>query len=361
MYSKSQQILLGIPHIHPTVLLAGDDFMFTPLLQPQHPPYGDEVEQMQFDYDEEEEEDEEEQEEDEEDDGENNPRDVLMVTARAPDVVDENTWMTGSLSDQQQQQQQLSQHQPQGLQMQMLSPGNQATAIAQHHVQAAARNDNNDADHQNNYSIQEEERHRPDTLEDTCEDVETGFTMSPEMIHWYRTARFSQARPPSTIFEFEDKGKEVQQQNTPDDGGEYQPLSEMLADDKNGSEHQQRTDSVVIPMPAQHHAYGTVKNREDIENEEDEEDEENDIATTGLAAFVGIMLDALHSVARDKDYQDGRGTLHQFWHFVGAVFHIWRLLFFCAETLLADLFAPVSYSRHTQPLQKLKIPPRHEV
>ncbi|KAI8098855.1 uncharacterized protein BX664DRAFT_319761 [Halteromyces radiatus] len=35
MYSKSQQILLGIPHVRPMVLLSGDDFMFTPPLLQQ--------------------------------------------------------------------------------------------------------------------------------------------------------------------------------------------------------------------------------------------------------------------------------------------------------------------------------------
>ncbi|KAI8328228.1 hypothetical protein BC941DRAFT_445327 [Chlamydoabsidia padenii] len=36
IYSKSQQVLLGIPHVRPMVLLSGDDFMFTPpLLQQQ--------------------------------------------------------------------------------------------------------------------------------------------------------------------------------------------------------------------------------------------------------------------------------------------------------------------------------------
>ncbi|KAI8142431.1 hypothetical protein BJV82DRAFT_614874 [Fennellomyces sp. T-0311] len=71
MYSKSQQILLGIPNAQSMVYLSGDDFMFTPQLVPQ---------EMEFDW-------EEQQPLAMADDG------VMVMTAPAPEVMDENTWM----------------------------------------------------------------------------------------------------------------------------------------------------------------------------------------------------------------------------------------------------------------------------
>ncbi|KAI7850235.1 hypothetical protein BDC45DRAFT_539397 [Circinella umbellata] len=71
MYSKSQQILLGIPNAHSMVFLSGDDFMFTPQLVPQ---------EMEFDW-------EEQQPLGMGDDG------VMVMTAPAPEIMDENAWM----------------------------------------------------------------------------------------------------------------------------------------------------------------------------------------------------------------------------------------------------------------------------
>ncbi|KAF7721756.1 hypothetical protein EC973_004150 [Apophysomyces ossiformis] len=56
MYSKSQQILLGISNVRPTVLLSGDDFMFTPPLTPQSDPC-DHIDLIPLDWDEDDEED----------------------------------------------------------------------------------------------------------------------------------------------------------------------------------------------------------------------------------------------------------------------------------------------------------------
>ncbi|KAI9262343.1 hypothetical protein BDA99DRAFT_537685 [Phascolomyces articulosus] len=71
MYSKSQQILLGIPNAQSMVFLSGDDFMFTPQLVPQ---------EMEFDW-------EEQQPLSMADEG------VMVMTAPAPEMMDENTWM----------------------------------------------------------------------------------------------------------------------------------------------------------------------------------------------------------------------------------------------------------------------------
>ncbi|KAI7881425.1 hypothetical protein K492DRAFT_177033 [Lichtheimia hyalospora FSU 10163] len=96
MYSKSQQILLGIPHAQSMVYLSGDDFMFTPQLVPQDTTVM--MDQMEFDW---------EQEEEEEDalppmvEQEPPPpppppppkeNDMMVMSAPAP-VMDENLWM----------------------------------------------------------------------------------------------------------------------------------------------------------------------------------------------------------------------------------------------------------------------------
>lgn len=104
MYSKSQQVLLGIPNAQSMVYLSGDDFMFTPQLVPQDTTAM--MDQMEFDWEEEEEEEEEndddlppimmmttmmEQQQDVSPPVEEND-DVMVMSAPAP-VLDENLWM----------------------------------------------------------------------------------------------------------------------------------------------------------------------------------------------------------------------------------------------------------------------------
>lgn len=109
MYSKSQQILLGIPNAQSMVYLSGDDFMFTPQLVPQDTTAM--MDQMEFDWEEEEEEEEEDdlppimmmpattmmeqQQQQQEQDASPPPleeNDVMVMSAPAP-VMDENLWM----------------------------------------------------------------------------------------------------------------------------------------------------------------------------------------------------------------------------------------------------------------------------
>lgn len=105
MYSKSQQVLLGIPNAQSMVYLSGDDFMFTPQLVPQDTTAM--MDQMEFDWEEEEEEEEENDDDDlppimmmtttmMEQDASSPPLeendDVMVMSAPAP-VLDENLWM----------------------------------------------------------------------------------------------------------------------------------------------------------------------------------------------------------------------------------------------------------------------------
>ncbi|KAI7864078.1 hypothetical protein BDF14DRAFT_1273216 [Spinellus fusiger] len=102
MFSKSQQILLGMPSVRPTVFLTGDDFMFTPPPPQQHS-FDQSTQPLEWreDY----EEDYEEDFEDFEDDVERGERrrnkreetmeniSVLMQDESSQLVMDENTWM----------------------------------------------------------------------------------------------------------------------------------------------------------------------------------------------------------------------------------------------------------------------------
>lgn len=99
MYSKSQQILLGIPNAQSMVYLSGDDFMFTPQLVPQDTTMM--MDQMEFDWEEDEEEDEEDEEfppmmtmkqEEASSATASKENDVMIMSAPAP-VMDENLWM----------------------------------------------------------------------------------------------------------------------------------------------------------------------------------------------------------------------------------------------------------------------------
>ncbi|KAG0169043.1 hypothetical protein DFQ28_004057 [Apophysomyces sp. BC1034] len=209
MYSKSQQILLGMPHVRPTVLLSGDDFMFTPPLTPQNDPC-DQIDLMPLDWDDEEE--------------ESNDRDtghgfvqsdsctvmdggVVMMAAPAPEgcnfdtddeeiyspqkkapstfdsdlticpMLDENSWMS------------QSRHQKS-------APHNCANSYI--------TTDYACTDYREIYRQQ----HMDDDEEESLGG--SGLTMSPELVNWYR----SEHRLPATITEYQaDSDADVQDTN----------------------------------------------------------------------------------------------------------------------------------------------------
>ncbi|KAI8062617.1 hypothetical protein BC940DRAFT_308315 [Gongronella butleri] len=183
MYSKSQQILLGMPHVRPMVLLTGDDFMFTPPLL-QH------------------EDDEDEYYLDDHPDGDAPffEEDVLdedgIVIMSAPDppplaVMNENAWMKG-----------------------------------QHHFTQPQANEHDDLDLENGLEFDENgiladddelmhdhhDHHDHETPELDDDDQDALEELSPvpppypsplfsqELIHWYRSTE--RGRPPSTIMEY---------------------------------------------------------------------------------------------------------------------------------------------------------------
>ncbi|KAI8390814.1 uncharacterized protein BYT42DRAFT_554434 [Radiomyces spectabilis] len=196
MYSKSQQILLGIPQVKPTVLLTGDDFMFTPPLMHHRQLEGDAI---QLDWD------------DQEDDGhydvdtehahlmalENN--DVKVMATPSPEddeamdmsytlnpvMMDENTWMGINRN-----QQKLVLHvvnadipedeytQPiQAKELPSVPDGSSCPVATEH---SSSRDG----------SIVEkcmEENPENDDSGHTAS-LNVGITMSPELVDWYRSA-----------------------------------------------------------------------------------------------------------------------------------------------------------------------------
>lgn len=331
MYSKSQQILLGIPHAHPIVLLAGDDFMLTPqFIQQQH------IERMEqrMRLADEDETDDEQQHYDyyysspmDVDD-----EDVLMVTARAPEaapiVMDENMWMGRS-----------------------------------RHMQTIE-----EEDFSNNHSLEVLEQQEQPRRERAA-----GFTMSPEIVHWYRSAQFHQRRP-STILEVpweeeEEEEEKADRQDAKDEdpvetitavtttepvalsttctadtenhdltsSASYQSLPDMIV-----PETEPQQDTMVIPINHNECGYGTVAVQDD-RPETSQSPQDFDYQWLGQH-HLGLLFSISTRIAyvlvtafecSEKYVEEGVGKA-SFGHLFKDVFRVWRLLFICAEALLAD-------------------------
>ncbi|KAI9319363.1 hypothetical protein BX666DRAFT_1925500 [Dichotomocladium elegans] len=327
MYSKSQQILLGIPHAQPVVLLSGDDFMFTPqLVQQQH---YDRMEQLEFDWN-------------EDDSAMDEDEDVLLVTARAPeDFMDENTWMSNRYSppfeDQLQEitQQQLSQLDEQ----------------------------NNDGDSNNsnhNFSI-----HNNDDDEGSMRHQE-GFTLSPEIVHWYRSAQY---RPLTRIEAMEDEQLPQQGQEETSDSNvlshvdSYQSLADMLplppppppppsSPPPLPASIPAVTQDVVITIPI-HEGYGSVRQVQQPQQQlQADASETSDYrifyyfdlgcASKQLVDTTDTILDLIDDFDRTK-----AGVMI-------LMFSIWRILFLCMESMLADIGSTFLPLRRHQGLSSQK-------
>lgn len=311
MYSKSQQILLGIPHAQPVVLLSGDDFMFTPqLVQQQH--FDRMEQQMQFDWN--------------DDEYDTNPPmddddDVLLVTARSPlpdGFMDENTWMSSRHSHHLHQS--LVEDQLQDLSIQPLL-GNG------YHITNPDIVDDDDDD-------QEDQEQQHDNEQQEHEAGER-FTMSPEIVHWYRSAQYH--RPPSTIFtpdsdteeQDEHKGKDIQVDS-------YQSLADMIP-----APSAPPAEEVVIPIPpaaaaaamVTHDGYGSVRQVRSIDNNDNSDDYRIfyffDLyhVSTRLSEAMNMAVDRIET---DNEKQ-GVGQ------FFTLLFSVWRILFVCVEMILADI------------------------
>lgn len=197
MYSKSQQILLGIPHVRPMVLLSGDDFMFTPPLLQQEDEedylgdndqlvYLDQSMQMEW-----------------MDDGQmfEDDNDILddgIVIMSAPDppplmdlavlqpntpsaspptstVLNENAWMK-----------------------------NQTDFMHDHYQLDDTTNDIDDSQHLQQQQQQGQNSFSLTSSSEKEEPLYFAGGLSSELLHWYRTA--DRGRPPSTIMESSDCG-----------------------------------------------------------------------------------------------------------------------------------------------------------
>lgn len=326
MYSKSQQILLGIPHAQPVVLLSGDDFMFTPqLVQQQH--FDRMEQQMQFDWN--------------DDDYDTNPPmddddDVLLVTARSPlpdEFMDENTWMSSRHSHHLQQS--LVEDQLQDLSVQpLLGNGYHITNPD------IVDDDDDDEDEEEN----EEERHENDQQEGER------FTMSPEIVHWYRSAQYH--RPPSTIFT-PDADNQEQQHDEEAQVDSYQSLADMMP-----APSAPPAEEVVIPIPPAAAAmvthddgYGSV--RQQVRSIDTKNDHGNN-TTSNTDYRIFYYFDLYHVSTRLSEAMDmaidrietdnGKQGVGQFFLLLSSV---WRILFVCVEMILADILLGSSNNNNT--------------
>lgn len=325
MYSKSQQVLLGIPHVQPIVLLAGDDFMFTPQLVQQQ--QYEHIEQMQFDWHDED--------EDEDEDAaamDVDAEDVLVVTARAPEpedvaiqtpiIIDENTWMGHSRHHNQN-----HQH--------------------HHHQQQNLVED----EHEQSDQMAAPENTSLDKANEDEQEMTDGFTLSPEIVHLYRSAQYHQRRP-STIMEspIEDRAldnvidkvedtqiiKDMPQMTSVNS---YQSLADMMT-----SAPAVPDDTLVIPMTTDlEEGYGTVTVCEEDDQSENEKSDEwpdenwllQQFSMFAFSLYIAQSLVAAFEVADAKMYDDKRHNT--IFRYVTCLFQVWRLLFTCAETVLSDV------------------------
>ncbi|KAI8148428.1 hypothetical protein BJV82DRAFT_663805 [Fennellomyces sp. T-0311] len=242
IYSKSQQILLGIPDAVPVVMFMGDDFMFTPqLVQQQH------FDRMQQDY----------WQEDEDD-----------TTQHSP-IMDENAWMS-----------------------------------SHHHVA------NEEETREDGQEEEEEQHYTP---------------LSQEVIHWYRSAQFHQRRP-STILEEEEEEEENESETKTE---EYESLADMFPSPP--PVQPEVAQETVIAMPTEEEGYGTIKSRQ-INDEGGVIRNYFDTyyASTRLAETAWLVLDTADMLTQDKQSIPFR-------QFTRYMVNVWRILFFCVETMLSDL------------------------
>ncbi|KAF7721280.1 hypothetical protein EC973_004973 [Apophysomyces ossiformis] len=267
MYSKSQQIMLGIPNVRPTVILTSDDFMFTPPLLQQQRQLDEVADQMQLHW------------EEDQDDGyaEMDPEQVaatlmppdndgvMVMTAAAPDgtnqedssnnpssasfVMDENTWMAHSRPHHQkmllhvvnadpdtivytQQQEQPTQHPDDeikydfrhgyqsnctssAMQQHTARHGRQLSMVIEEDEEDIEEDDDEEEDDEDD-DEEEAEDENDNQKSDESLTANGGLTMSPELVDWYRS---TEHRRPSTIMEFpisntdhDEKGKDVQRE-----------------------------------------------------------------------------------------------------------------------------------------------------
>lgn len=356
MYSKSQQILLGIPHVRPMVLLSGDDFMFTPpLLQDQQQQQQQQHEHSNYEEDDEGDDyyadqycyqqqqlgylDQPMEWIDDDDDGDghmfdegNVMDDVVIMSAPDPPllpptlpsplspVLNENAWMK-----------------------------NHITLISE----SSLLLDGND-------SIYRQQQNQQEGSCFSSESCSPLGEITSELLHWYRTS--DRGRPPSTIMEkyvVEDSatGKDYSNQNNDkaikceDHHSNITPISsyQSLADIVN-QHSPSSSSSHDLPPP---HYYGSIEEqKQDASPSTVITLHHHHIKQGGLKGQLMAASDI--ALAMASDYRlEGKKTTRSF---IRCMFQIWQVFMLTAENVLLGLWGqphnppPASSSLSTKSL-----------
>ncbi|KAI7849663.1 hypothetical protein BDC45DRAFT_573710 [Circinella umbellata] len=364
MYSKSQQILLGITQAKPVVLLSGDDFMFTPqLVQQQH---FDRMQQQQLDYWHDDDYDDDMMDDDDYDDEEDEDVLIVQTHSRLPKtstttgttsrmMIDENMWMGSSRHHQQDEQ-----------------VDDDGSHVVHENIQDA-----NDNDREIQQELHEEQIEQVNEQEEETEYA----VLSPEVVHWYRSAQFHHRRP-STIMEVDEEEEEEEEVITETTittiiptititstttgtvaAEEYQSLADIITSSPyQQQQQQQQQQETVITIPAITHddneqqistVYGTTITRR-IKTASDEHEDNRMVirnyfdtyhVSTRIVDTAWLVLETADTLTQDKQNVPIR-------QFTCYMFSIWRVLFLCVESILSDvggLFTKSSKSKSFYP------------
>ncbi|ORX50592.1 hypothetical protein DM01DRAFT_1337751 [Hesseltinella vesiculosa] len=305
IYSKSQQILLGMPHIRPMVLLNGDDFMFTPPLLQQEDddeeyylddhaldlplPVGDHGQPGLF------------EEDVMDEDG------IVIMSAPdpppLPTVLTETTWMK-----------------------------NQHSFHAMPAYEDIRQPDNDDDDDDDDPQD-----------EPSWDNAKPPF--SEELIHWYRSTE--RQRPPSTILNYPLQEDEDDNSPAVEDDHDLHTVTSLIMT----SSPLSSVNDLQLPPPT---LYGTSSSSSSS-SQHDSSSILSDpplhitpswIKTT--AAPLGLEDPLLASVKDVLDIAQSYRQQPSPLHFLSCVYQIWQVFFLTAELMLAML-----WTKPNQPLLPL--------